>query len=57
MLPEEDYNCYLKAKNQYVSLQNDFMKQLSSSNPSLLQQYLKLEEAATDLNEYRLDSM
>ena len=57
MLPEEDRAEFLKAQNRYRTLQKEFMSKLKTLDPSLLRQYLRLEEAATDRNTYRIDSM
>lgn len=57
MLPEEDRAEFLKAQNRYRTLQKDFMDRLKALDPSLLRFYLRLEEAATDRDTYRIDSM
>lgn len=57
MLPEEDRAEFLAAQNRYRTLQKEFMSKLKALDPSLLKQYLRLEEAATDRNTYRIDSM
>ena len=54
MLPEEDRAEFLKAQNRYRTLQKEFMSKLKTLDPSLLRQYLRLEETATDRNTYQM---
>ena len=57
ILPEEDRAEFITAQNKYRPLQKEFMSKLKTLDPSLLKQYLRLEEAATDLFTFRSDSM
>lgn len=57
ILPEEDRAEFIAAQNRYRTLQKEFMSKLKTLDPSLLRQYLRLEEAATDRNTYQIDAM
>ena len=57
IFPEEDRAEFIAAQNRYRTLQKEFMSKLKTLDPSLLRQYLRLEEAATDRNTYQIDAM
>ena len=47
----------MEAQKTYRALMKKFTDALKALDPSLLRQYLHLEEAATDLFTYRADAM